>query len=60
MTLIGSANFCNIQNAIRYYKPYGLSVSDVIKKIKNKEIHIGPPAGDFYGINNEGRYLIKM
>jgi len=58
---IGTCHFQNIYTAFSYYRPYGLDSQDVIDKIENGEIELGPPPikeGESLSIE-EGRYFIN-
>lgn len=57
-----TAHFTNLSSAIKFYKPYGLTVKEVKAKLSNGDISIGPPTigpSEKLGINAEGRYIVK-
>lgn len=43
MITTGTSHFVSVRAANSYYEPYGLDSADVLHKITNGEIHIGPP-----------------
>jgi hypothetical protein len=58
----GTSYFTSLSAAKRYYKPYGYDESDVKRKIREGEIHVGKPvlkAGERLGTTDGGkRYTI--
>lgn len=59
--MIGTHHFTSIARACKYHEPYGYDKEDVLLKLKEGEIAIGPPvmgAGESMTINDEGRYVI--
>lgn len=62
MTSIGTNHFTNLQAAYRYYSILGFNNKDVLQKLADKEIEIGPPKiqlGQKWRVNlKEQRYEI--
>jgi hypothetical protein len=58
----GTAHFVSLESARRYFKDYGYTYSDVVRKERAGEIHIGKPAvqpGEFLTVIDGGtRYAI--
>lgn len=58
----GTSNFVSLSAATRYYRDYGYDASDVKRKIREGEIHIGKPSlkpGERLGLTDGGkRYTI--
>jgi hypothetical protein len=59
----GTSYFTSLSAAVRYYKAYGYDKSDVQRKIREGEIHIGKPKlkpGERLGTTDGGkRYTIS-
>ncbi len=61
MTKTGTSHFVSLQTAVRYYKDYGYGLNDVQQKVKDGEIHLGPPVvkdGQKLSIIDGGRYAL--
>lgn len=63
MSRYGTSHFVDIASAVRYYKTYGFSRDDVLRKIGQGEIAIGPPEtplGSYLTLDRpEGRYFVE-
>lgn len=59
--VFGTSNFYSMAHAIQYYKRQGYTRMDVVRKLENREIHLGPPSvrpGQKLTMNKEGRYEV--
>jgi hypothetical protein len=44
--MVGTSYFVSMAEALRYYRPYGFGMDEVIRKLTDGEIHIGKPPFD--------------
>lgn len=62
MTVTGTSHFESFDAARKYYAAYGFSGKDVLRKLAEEEIHIGPPSVPRAGkllLDADGRYYIQ-
>lgn len=60
---IGTSHFRSLKDAVKYYRQYGCTGHDVNRKVKRKDISIGPPKtrpGESLVLNEEGRYFLEI
>ena len=60
-TRIGTCHFRTFYDAVDYYRDYGWTRNEVLNKVDDKEIYIGPPsvnAGESLGLDSDNRYFI--
>lgn len=62
-TRVGTHRFATVADALRYYRPLGLTGTDVALKLSSGEIEVGPPprrsADDRMGLDSDGRWWIE-
>jgi hypothetical protein len=61
MTITGTSHFDMLRDAVRYYRVYGFNRVEVEQKIKDGEIHLGPPKineGERYRLDIDNRYIV--
>lgn len=61
--ILGTSHFSSLTEACRYYRPYGLSYTSVVRKVMEKEISIGKPPtkkDEAAFLNKEGRWMIGV
>jgi len=59
----GTSHFVSYESAVAYYARQGIDAAGVQLKLREGEIHLGPPdvpnGGRFYVIGDEGRYGVE-